>query len=508
MRILLVEPHDVLAARLEYALRRGDGDVEVTRVTTPVECLVRMADGGIDAVVMSRMIGSTRAEDLVAGGGTLFGSCPVVLVTPARSAEAVAAGVRMNAADVLSRREAMEGHALSRAIHAARAAAHDEPLDRRAANRRVLEPARPAETDPITGLPGRRCLERLLAGREIRRDRRRNLGCVVFDVDLREHAGGDEDMARSMAGLVRSAMPRDAMALRVDDLGIVVLSHWPTIAHGWRWMESMRALVAAHAFSDACGRVITTTASLGFSMTAPENFSEDTVALARDAMLMARSQGGNRACTWQMVAAQRLAELLGGTGATIEDRRQRFVSGLRGTLGATQVEHVTTHSEAVRDTADALARAVGVSAEQQQRVRHAAILHDIGKCVIPDELLAKPAALSYLERAIIDEHAECGAEIGLSLGVDERTAECVRKHHVHFAGPLAEAIEHGPAPIEANIVAAADALATITTGRPYQARRSMDEALFELLRGRGSQFDPVVVDAAVRTRGGTLRCAA
>ena len=508
MRILLVESHDVVAARLEYAMRRGDGDFEVTRVATPVECLVRLSDGGVDAVVMSRLIGSTRAEDLVSGGGTLFDSCPVVLVAQTRSAEAVAAGVRMNAADVLSRREAMEGRVLSRAILTAHDAMSNEPRERRGSNRRVLEPARPAETDPITGLPGRRCLNRLIAGREIRRDRRRNLGCVVFDVDLHAHDTVGDEVARSVAALVRSAMPPDAMALRVEDCGIVVLSHWPTIAHGWRWMESMRALIAANAFADASGRLVTTTASLGLSMTAPNEFSEDTVALARDAMLMARSQGGNRACTWQMVAAQRLAEMLGGTGATLEDRRQRFVSGMRATLGSTQMEHVTTHSEAVRDTADAIAQAVGVNAEQQQRVRHAAILHDIGKCVIPDDLLAKPAALSYLERAIIDEHAECGAEIGLSLGVDERTAECVRMHHVHYAAPMAEEIEYGPAPIEANIVAAADAIATITTGRPYQPRRSMDEALFELLRGRGSQFDPVVVDAAVRTRGGTLRCAA
>lgn len=504
MRILLVEPHDVAAARLEYAIRRGLREAEIVRVLTPVDCLVRLSEERFDAIVMARRIGATRAEDLVSGGGELFGSCPVIVVTARGGADVVAEGVRMQAADVLRYGDAFETSTLSRSLVAACEAKAREPRERRGDHRRALDPARTGETDPLTGLPGRRCLERLLTSRELRRDRRRRLGCVVFDVDLREHEG----VARSLAGLVRGTMPAGAMALRVEEMGIVVLSHWPTVADGWRWMESMRALVAAHAFRDGSGRVVSTTASLGLSMASPESFCEDTVCLARDAMLMAKSLGGDRACTWQMVAAHRLAEMLGGTGATLEDRRQRFVSGLRGTLGATQIEHVTTHSEAVRDTADALARAVGLDGERRERVRQAAVLHDIGKCVIPDELLSKPAALSYLERVIIDEHAGCGAEIGLSLGADEQTAECVRKHHVRFAPAISDEIEHGPTPLEAHIVAAADAIATITSGRPYQAKRSMDEALFELLRGRGSQFNPVVVDAAVRTRGGTLRCAA
>lgn len=505
MRILLVEPHDLYAARLERAITRTRGDAELTRARTPVECLTTLAEARFDAIVLPRDIGATSAEDLVAGGGDLLRACPLILITPNRTPAAVASGVRIGAADVLSRTEAWTSNMLARSLDAA-CNAHAQMLPERRASRRLSdEPRRPAELDPFTGLPGPRCLDRFLASRELRRDRRRSLACVAAELD----ADVDDSSAlRAFADIVRSILPPDATALRDEGLGVIILAPWPGVAHAWRWMESLRALVASHAFPAHDDDALSHTVSLGLAISTPEAFTGETVALAREAALLAREQGGDRACTWQMLAANHLAERLGGAAATLEDRHGQFIRSMRNRLGATQMEHVTTHSRAVQDTADALARAVGVDDEQQRRVHDAALLHDVGKCVIPEDLLAKPAALSYLERSIIDTHADYGAQIGLALGASERTAECVRAHHRRYAPDLADEITLGPAPLEANIVAAADAIATITTGRPYQPARSMDEALFELLRGRGSQFDPIVVDAAIRTRGGTLRKAA
>jgi len=166
-------------------------------------------------------------------------------------------------------------------------------------------------------------------------------------------------------------------------------------------------------------------------------------------------------------------------------------------LGTTQLRHLTGHSVKVSRLAQRLGQLLRMSATDLRRLRVAGLLHDLGKLLTPEELLAKPGRLSARERRLMDRHAADGAEMALLLGVDRRTAEFIQHHHTWFAASRERAGGHGRGvPLGARVLTVADAFVTMLGERPYQAARPPEEALAELRRFRATQFDPRVVDAA------------
>jgi putative nucleotidyltransferase with HDIG domain len=188
-------------------------------------------------------------------------------------------------------------------------------------------------------------------------------------------------------------------------------------------------------------------------------------------------------------------------GLNIEQRRQRFLRGLRETLGPVQFQHLTAHCEEVSRTAVRLAHLMGLPPEQVEVIRQAGLLHDLGKALIPDDLLAKPGPLSPAEREALGHHADQGARLCEALGARAGVVDAVRHHHTRH--------DAGDAPITAAVVCVADALAAMTSDRPYSAARSYSEALAELRQGRGTQFEPhAVVAAHILGAGAMARAAA
>lgn len=165
-------------------------------------------------------------------------------------------------------------------------------------------------------------------------------------------------------------------------------------------------------------------------------------------------------------------------------------------LGPTQLEHLTVHSHRVADFAVGLGRALRVSGRDLWRLRVAGLLHDVGKLLIPEDVLAKPAALSDDEWRLVARHAADGVRIAGWLGADRRTRMFVRYHHVSFDRIAAAFADEPAPPLGASVLAVADAFVAMTTPRPYQAARTLSGAVEELQRERGRQFDPRVVDAA------------
>lgn len=174
--------------------------------------------------------------------------------------------------------------------------------------------------------------------------------------------------------------------------------------------------------------------------------------------------------------------------------RQDFLAACWDQLGSTQREHVTSHCQAVSDLAGRLCRAMNLPAAVSARIRLAGLFHDIGKCAIPEALLAKPGPLTAIERRIVDHHAWLGGRYTLAITGDAALAEIVRRHH----RPGAAARPADPAALQASIVQVADALVSMVSNRPYAPARPKTEALAELRRGQADQFDPRVVQAAHR----------
>ena len=144
-----------------------------------------------------------------------------------------------------------------------------------------------------------------------------------------------------------------------------------------------------------------------------------------------------------------------------------------------------------------IAEGLGLSAEEAEHVAYAALLHDVGKIGIPDAILLKAGPLDDAERAVMMEHAALGGNVVARAGELAAVAPLVRHHHEWWNGRgYPDGLTGEGIPLGACILAVADAIDTITTGRPYRGARPMAEALAELRRCSGRQFSPRVVEAA------------
>ena len=156
---------------------------------------------------------------------------------------------------------------------------------------------------------------------------------------------------------------------------------------------------------------------------------------------------------------------------------------------------VFRHSRQVAIHSTAIARRLGIPPAQVARIRRAALLHDIGKTLIPKRILAKPGPLIEAEYAIVKRHAEMGADLVERLGDPELT-RIVLHHHERLDGSGYPAgLKGEEIPLGARIVAVADTFDAITSERPYRAAMVTAKALRLLAAVSGTQLDPGAVRA-------------
>ncbi len=154
------------------------------------------------------------------------------------------------------------------------------------------------------------------------------------------------------------------------------------------------------------------------------------------------------------------------------------------------------HSHRVVRYALMTGEALGLQPGPLRTLRYGSLLHDVGKVATPDAVLLKPGSLSPDEWKIMQRHAEVGFQILRDIDFLVDALPIVRHHHERFDG---RGYPHGlvgeAVPLGARIFAIADTLDAMTADRPYRAALPMEVAVEEIRRGRGTQFDPVVVDA-------------
>ncbi len=127
-------------------------------------------------------------------------------------------------------------------------------------------------------------------------------------------------------------------------------------------------------------------------------------------------------------------------------------------------------------------------------IETAAYLHDIGKIGVEDKILLKPTSLSKNEREVIERHPNISYSILKPINFPWDIATIVRHHHEHFNGDgYVDGKKGDEIPIGSRILAVADAFEAMTSERPYRKAKTPIEALEELVRCAGTQFDPTVV---------------
>jgi putative nucleotidyltransferase with HDIG domain len=152
------------------------------------------------------------------------------------------------------------------------------------------------------------------------------------------------------------------------------------------------------------------------------------------------------------------------------------------------------HSRRVTAFTIAIARAMGLTADQIRVIARGAFLHDIGKMAIPDAILNKPGALTPDEVGIMREHSYHGYQIVRKIPFLQEAAEIVYAHQERFDGTgYPRGLKGEQIPLGARMFAVADTLDAITSDRPYRPAQTLAAAREEIQRWAGRQFDPEVV---------------
>src|SRR5687767_9151183 len=156
------------------------------------------------------------------------------------------------------------------------------------------------------------------------------------------------------------------------------------------------------------------------------------------------------------------------------------------------------HVRRVQAFATGLARAVGMSEDEVQGVRTAALLHDIGKLAVPEHILAKPGPLTHEEFQKVRTHPQVGADIIASVPFPYPVAPLILSHHERWDGRGYPAgLKENEIPLGARVLCIVDYFDALTSDRPYHRGISVDAALALIQQEAGKALDPRVVDAFV-----------
>lgn len=184
-----------------------------------------------------------------------------------------------------------------------------------------------------------------------------------------------------------------------------------------------------------------------------------------------------------------------------EEAQDAYVQTVSALASAIDVRDTYTsgHSQRIAELAVNTGRQLGCDENELVDIRWGALLHDIGKIGVPDEILRKPAALDPHEQAIMRRHPEIGARIVERVKNLSSVAPIIRAHQERYDGMgYPDGLQAEAIPLTARIISVVDAYVAMTDDRVYRKARTHAEALEELKRCAGTQFDPAVVKAFLK----------
>lgn len=356
-----------------------------------------------------------------------------------------------------------------------------------------------ARTDPLTKLANRRGFRELL-DLDLERARRSGtaMGVLIGDLDdfkdFNDHLGhhlGDLALQR-VARLFEEHKSLLDTAARIGGEEFALIVPDAEGDSACALAERLRLAVR----DEFAGERVPLTISFGVSLYPEHSETAASLVHAADEAVYAAKESG-RDC---IVCHSQSLRLDKRTPSDVHDiQGERFVMAVLDMAEAVDLRFSGSarHSETVGRYAEIMARELGLPEWRISRIRLAGILHDIGKAGVPNSILHKPGPLTVEEYEIVKGHPALGAQMIEHISLSD-VREWVAMHHERPDGlgyPLGP--HSGPIPLEARIVAVADAYEAMTSDRPYRDSIGYDAALAELRHGAGTQFDALVVEAFI-----------
>jgi len=200
-----------------------------------------------------------------------------------------------------------------------------------------------------------------------------------------------------------------------------------------------------------------------------------------------------------------LAESFNAMAASLEQKtmelEESYFASIESLARAIDARDPSTFGHSTRVAAISLevAQAIGLDAENQKTLRRAALLHDIGKIGIEDSVLHKPGPLTDEERDAMKQHPLIGHKMLSGLHFLEPSLVAVRHHHERWDGKgFPDGLRGDAIPAHIRVLTVADALDAMTSDRPYRAGLAFEEALAEIQKRAGTQFEPAAVEALMK----------
>lgn len=332
--------------------------------------------------------------------------------------------------------------------------------------------------DSLTGILNRTSFEDAMA--EFERRQELPFAMMVFDLDGLKlvndslgHVSGDA-MLRASAGLIRDAAPPDASVYRIggDEFALLLPQADKETLEGIH--RVLQAKIDRHNQGQS---TLTLGISVGYALAVAAPLK------IRDLFMEADT------CMYK---------------DKLRHGHKDFISGIDSAMRLLRLRDYVDegHTDRLSQMAAMLAQKVGFTPRQLDELELLTHFHDIGKTALPERILTKPGALDPEERRIMHRHCEIGHRMALAFAELTPIADYILQHHEWWNGngyPLGlsgEAI-----PIQSRILSIVDAFDAMTTERPYRSTKTLEEAVEELRRGSGQQFDPFLVELFIKELG-------
>ena len=366
-----------------------------------------------------------------------------------------------------------------------------------------------SKTDPLTGVGNREALLASLAN-EVKRANRfgEPLSVAFIDIDrfkpindTHGHAAGDV-VLRQVASIVAGSI-RD-----VDAVGRYGGEEFMLILPGTKpedavtLAEKLRLLVMQTPLTLSSGETLRLTISIGIAGGEGGHLrTEQLVGDADAAMYSAKSLGRNQTYVFRSISEDTIVRR-----APVSPEGRRTAAAIGRQVSASATEALASillgersargpHAELMATLATRLATHMRLPDDEVERIRIASLLHDLGEIAVPDEILDKEGKLTESEWQGMAEHPRIGQMIIEQATAVREAAPIILHHHERYNGDgYPYGLQGHEIPIGARVVAVADAYHAIVTDRPYQPARTHQEALDEIRRNAGTQFDPAVVE--------------